>query len=85
MKTTEVVGAWTGWDTLPSNCSGPVVEDEWRHDYLLRLETGEIFQLKARAPRPPLALASAETAHPVHSSQRAAAPRARARTQIRVR
>ena len=60
VKTTDVVGAWTGWDTLPPNCSGPAVEDEWRHDYLLRLETGEIFQLKARGC--PLALASAETA-----------------------
>ena len=58
VKTQEVVGAWTGWDTLPPNCSGPVVEDEWRHDYLLRLETGEIFQLKASAPQPPLTLAS---------------------------
>mmetsp|Transcript_32322 Transcript_32322/g.96254 ORF Transcript_32322/g.96254 Transcript_32322/m.96254 type:complete len:319 (+) Transcript_32322:22-978(+) len=59
VKTTDVVGAWTGWDTLPPNCSGPAVEDEWRHDYLLRLETGEIFQLKK--PPPPKKLPNGRT------------------------
>mmetsp|Transcript_2812 Transcript_2812/g.8677 ORF Transcript_2812/g.8677 Transcript_2812/m.8677 type:complete len:204 (-) Transcript_2812:426-1037(-) len=59
VKTPEVVGAWTGWDTYPPNCSGSVVEDEWRHDYLLRLETGEIFQLKK--PPPPKKLPNGRT------------------------